>query len=123
MDAGGVGGRAGRLTWSSPSSRGLWGVLQLGRCGTVMVRLERGGRSLLAGAGGSGLDPMLGEAVGQRSEGNARARLAASGKGCGLSMGEDPGAETGLALLKVTPLLVQLGGREPCTHSGWCSLG
>lgn len=69
-----------------------------------MVQLQRGGRDkqgrvrLLAGLGGSGLDEMLGEAVGQRSEGSARTRLAVPGKCRGLSVGEDPGAEPGLVL-------------------------
>ena len=103
---------------------GAWGgvVWQVGRCGTVIVRLERGGRSLVAGAGRlwSGRD--VGGGCQAEIRRQCEGKAGCPRKGRGLSVGEDPGAETGLALLKVVPLLVQLGGRESCTHNGWCSL-
>ena len=124
VDAGGVGGKAGRLTRSSPSSGGLGGrgVWQVGRCGTVMVRLERGERSLVAGAGRLWPGRDVGGGCQAEIRRQCEGKAGCPRKGRGLSVSEDPGAETGLALLKVAPLLVQLGGREPCTPNGWCSL-
>ena len=67
---------------------------------------------MVAGLGGSGLDETLGEAVGQRSEGSVRTRLAVPGKCHGLNVGKDPGAEPGLALWRSQPYLCSWGAES-----------
>lgn len=106
-----------------------WGVAwQVGQCGTVMVRLERGGgdtQGRVCGGRAGGL--RSGRDVGGGCRAEIR-RQCEDKAGCPREVswaerGRRPWGRARLGALKLATLLVQLGGREPRTHSGWFSLG
>lgn len=128
MDAWGAGGRTWVRAHGEFSVQWGWGVVwQVGHCRTDGAATEgragQTGKSALAGGtGGSGLDEMLGEAVGQRSGRQCEDKAGCPREVSRAERGRRPWGRARLGALKVATLLVQRG-REPCTHSGCAPWG